>query len=51
MFVVSFIIALAMPKSISLREPLTSIKLAGFKSECTILSSCIVLTASSICCQ
>jgi hypothetical protein len=49
MFVVSFIIALAMPKSISLSEPLTSIKLAGFKSECTIRSSCIVLTASSIC--
>jgi hypothetical protein len=49
MFVVPFIIALAMPKSISLSEPLTSIKFAGFKSEWTIRSSCIVLTASSIC--
>ena len=39
MFVVSFIIALAIPKSISFKEPLTRRKLAGFKSECTIRSS------------
>jgi hypothetical protein len=32
----SFIIAFAMPKSISFGDLLTSTKLAGFRSECTI---------------
>ncbi len=35
MFVVSFEMALAMPKSMSLREPFTNTKLAGFRSPCT----------------
>lgn len=35
----------------SFSSPLTSIKLAGFKSECTMRSSWIVLTAASICCS
>ena len=51
MLVVSLIIALAIPKSISFREPLTRRKFAGFKSECTIRSSWIVLTAWRICCK
>jgi hypothetical protein len=51
MLVVSFWIALAIPKSMSLSSPLTSKKLAGFKSECTIRSSWIVFTASNICCN
>lgn len=41
----------AIPKSMSLRVPETIKKLAGFRSECTIRSLWIVLTASSICCQ
>lgn len=51
MLVVSLIIALAMPKSISFSDPLTRRKLAGFKSEWTIRSSCMVFTAKSICCN
>ena len=48
MFVVSFLIVFAMPKSISFSVPSTMRKLAGFKSECTMRSSWIVFTASSI---
>ena len=51
MFVVSFWIVLAMPKSISLSVPSTKRKFAGLRSECTMRSSWIAATASSICCQ
>lgn len=39
MLVVSLLMALAMPKSMSLSCPSTMRKLAGFRSECTILAS------------
>src|SRR5258706_16204095 len=47
-FVVSFAMALAIPKSMSFNRPFTSTKLAGLRSEWTIFSSWITPTASSI---
>ena len=44
-FVVSLLMALAIPKSISFKKPLTRRKFAGFRSECTMRSSCMVFTA------
>ena len=45
MEVVSDLMALAIPKSMSLSWPSTIRKLAGFRSECTMRSSWIVATA------
>ena len=45
MDVVSDLMALAMPKSMSLSCPSTMRKLAGFRSECTMRASWIVSTA------
>lgn len=49
MLVVSFAIAFEMPKSMSLRRPLTRTKLAGLRSVWTTFSLWMTWTASSIC--